>query len=84
MFFHNDPEIKSTDSTPKKMATFFGTWAKSIFELSLVMGVALIPMFIMANEIDKDEWQKAGITTVLAGTGALLITVYKIWKGSQK
>jgi len=75
--------FKPDDSTSKKVSSFFGTWAKKMFELCFVMGVALIPMFILANEIDKDEWQKAGITTVLAGTGALLITVYKIWKGGQ-
>jgi len=52
-----------------------------LVELVIVIAAVLIPQFILAAEIDGDEFAKATSGIVLAG---VIVGAYKIWKGSEK
>ena len=52
-----------------------------LVELVIVIGAMLVPQFILASEIDGDEFAKATSGIVLAG---VIVGAYKIWKGSEK
>jgi len=53
-------------------------------ELALVLVAALTPLFILAKEIDGDEFVKAGSGVFLAATTTVVIGAYKLWKASEK
>jgi hypothetical protein len=44
---------------------------------------ALVPMFILAGEIDGDEWAKATTGAAFVAMTGVIITVYKLWKGTE-
>ena len=50
----------------------------NIVELGMVMLAALVPQFILAKEVDGDEFAKATSGVVLAG---VILTIYRVWKG---
>jgi hypothetical protein len=52
----------------------------SLWELALMMVAVLIPLFVFAAEIDKDEWQKAGVGVVLGIFTGAVLAIYKVWK----
>lgn len=51
-----------------------------IIELIVVVIAVLIPQFILANEVDGDEFAKATSGIALA---AVIVGAYKIWKGTR-
>lgn len=53
----------------------------SPLELLIIMCAATVPMFIMAHELDGDEFVKSLSGVAFAGTMAALMAFYKIWKG---
>ena len=52
-----------------------------LVELVIVIGAMLVPQFILASEIDGDEFAKATSGIVLAG---VIAGAYKIWKGKEQ
>lgn len=52
-------------------------------ELTIVMLAALAPLFLLASEVDGDEFVKGG--TGLIG-GGVVVAVYRMWQshGKQK
>jgi len=49
-------------------------------ELGIVMGCCLAPMFVLANEVNEDEYAKAFSGIVATLTFTSLVAVYKVWK----
>ena len=54
-----------------------------LIELGIIMAVVIIltqvPLFILAKEVDGDEFVKSGLG-LLAGGVASAIAVYRMWK----
>lgn len=50
-------------------------------ELAMALCAALVPLFVLASEIDSDEFWKGGGGITAA---ASVVVVYRIWKGSQE
>lgn len=71
--------MRQAKETAKKVGKH---WLWKFGELMIVMGVALIPMFVLAKEIDGDEWSKAAGTGMIAATLATIVTIYKSWRGN--
>lgn len=55
-----------------------------VVELAVVMVAVLTPMFLLASEVDGDEFSKAGSGLFLGAVVAGVTTIYKIWKGATK
>ena len=56
---------------------------KSIFELLILMAAILTPQFILANELDGDEFTKAASGVVLAALVGGVIAGYKAWQSKK-
>lgn len=54
---------------------------KKILELLVLMLAVLAPQFILASEVDEDEFAKATTGIALAG---VVVTAYKSWQGAKK
>lgn len=52
-------------------------------ELVIVVVACQIPLFVLAAEIDSDEWAKSGTGTVLGIAVGAGIAMYKVWKGKS-
>lgn len=50
--------------------------------MAAVITATLIPMFILASEVDGDEFVKAG-AGILVGSVAAVLTTYRLWKGNK-
>jgi L-lactate permease len=49
-----------------------------LVELIVVIVAVLIPQFVLAAEVDGDEFAKATSGIILAG---VIVGAYKVWKG---
>jgi len=54
-----------------------------LVELAIVLTAALAPLFLLASEVDGDEFTKAGSGIFLAATTAAIFTAYRLWKGGS-
>jgi hypothetical protein len=52
-------------------------------ELIVVIAAALVPIFILANEVSGDEFVKAAAGVLMGGTVAAVVAIYKVWKGGE-
>lgn len=52
----------------------------NVLELFVLMGCMMAPIFILANEVDGDEFLKATSGIVLAALWGGILTAYKLWK----
>ena len=52
-------------------------------ELTLILTAALVPIFILANEVSGDEFAKAATGVLLAGTTIAVTNIYKTWKSNN-
>lgn len=50
-------------------------------ELGVVLLAVLTPLFLLANEVDGDEFAKAGSGVFLAAVVSGVAAVYRVWKG---
>lgn len=54
-----------------------------LIELGIMMAtvvvVTQVPLFLLANEVDGDEFVKSGLGLLVGGVGAS-ITLYRMWK----
>lgn len=53
-------------------------------ELGIVVMAALAPLFVLASEIDGDEFAKAASGAVMAAATASVVAVYRTWKAGGK
>lgn len=53
----------------------------SPLELFILLSFVTVPMFILAHELDGDEFLKGISGVAFAGCMAALMAFYKIWKG---
>lgn len=51
-----------------------------IVELAIVVTATLVPMFVLAGEIDGDEWTKGSIGAIAAATVVAIREAYKAWR----
>lgn len=54
-----------------------------LFELLIVIAASLAPLFLLAHEINGDEYAKAASGAVLASASASCVAMYRLWKGRQ-
>ena len=50
-------------------------------ELLIVLVAALTPQFLLASEINGDEFAKSTSGAVLAG---IILGIYRVWRGGEK
>lgn len=54
--------------------------AKNI-ELAIAMTAAMIPCFVLANEVGPDEFVKSGAGFV---TGGIVLAIYRMWQTGRE
>lgn len=52
-----------------------------LVELTIVLAAVLAPQFLLASEIDGDEFAKATTGIALAG---VVVAAYKVWRATRK
>jgi len=49
--------------------------------LLVLVAASMTPMFILASEINDDEYWKSAAGMTIAAGGAAVIGIYRVWKG---
>lgn len=54
-----------------------------LWELCIVYVAVITPMFLWASKVDGDEFVKASTGAGFAAVAAVMMTIYKLWKGTE-
>lgn len=58
-----------------------GAAQNAYWELAIVIVAMLIPTFLLASEVDGDEFAKSGMAVALAG---VILGAYKVWQAAKE